>query len=136
MDGFYLDNAQPKNVVFESIRGEKVLMLRILVTGSLILIQFHLIALFRCMRGVSHVIFYRIDGFHFDPQNPKNLVSISIRGEKALKLHILITGSLIFLPFLPKKILDVWMVRVMVLFYLIHGSHFDPPNLKDLVFKA
>ena len=43
---------------------------------------------------------YLIDGFHFEPPNPKNLVFQSLRVEKDAFLRILITVSPIPIPFL------------------------------------
>ena len=38
---------------------------------------------------------YWVDGLHFEPPNPKNLVFQSIRGENVIFLCIFITGSMI-----------------------------------------
>ena len=46
------------------------------------------------------ILGYHIDGFHFDPPNPKNLVFQGIKGEKVIFLRILKTGSPITIPFL------------------------------------
>ena len=43
----------PPKLNFQSIRGEKVVFLRILITGSSINILFLPITLYRCMGGVS-----------------------------------------------------------------------------------
>ena len=45
---------------------------------------------------------YRIYGLHFDPLNRINLAFESLRVKKTLFMHIMITGSPIPIPFLPK----------------------------------
>ena len=43
---------------------------------------------------------YQIYGWRFDPPNPKNIVFESLRVEKAIFMHTLITGSPILIPLL------------------------------------
>ena len=81
---------------------KKVIFLRILITGSPIPILFLPITLYKCVGGVSKFYSYRIDHLRFEPLNPKNLVFLSIRGEKVIFLRIFITRSPIPIPFLPK----------------------------------
>ena len=60
-----------QNVVFQSIRVEKVLMLRISITASTFLILFLLTALFKSMRGVSHLPMLSDLRFSFLPPKPQ-----------------------------------------------------------------
>ena len=55
IEDFHFDSPNPKNLVFQSIRGRKVLKWRILIIGNLILILFLHTALFRFVRSVSQV---------------------------------------------------------------------------------
>ena len=53
IDGLHFDPPNPKILVIDSLRVEKVGLLRILIIGSSILIPFVPTTFFRCVRGLS-----------------------------------------------------------------------------------
>ena len=78
---------------------------------------------------------YRIYGLTFDPPNPKNIVFESLRIKKAIFMHILITASLIPIPFLPSTFF--WRVGALSQVSWLSDIRlaFWTPNLNNLVFE-
>ena len=79
---------------------------------------------------------YWIYGLRFDLPKPKKLIFESLRVEKAVFMHILITESPILISFNPKTCFSIWEVRVKFRSYQIDDSCFDSPNPKNLVFES
>ena len=55
IDGLSFNPSNPQNSVFQSIRGKKVVFLRILITGSLIPILYLPKSFYRCVGGAGQV---------------------------------------------------------------------------------
>ena len=71
------------------------------MTVSLIPILCEPTTLFRCLRGVSQISWILDLRFAFLPPKLQKLVFESLRVQKAILMHIFITGSLFSILFLP-----------------------------------
>ena len=123
-----------QNLVFQCIRGEKVVFLRILITRSPIPILFLLATFFRYMGGLSQVSWLSDLWFTFWP--PKTQFFNAYKLEKLYSYISWLPRVWFPFCFFLELSLDVWEVWVKFLVYRIYGLHFDPPNPKTQFLKV
>ena len=101
INGLRFDPPKQENIVFESLWVEKGLFMHSWITVGLIPILCAPITFFRCLRGVSQISWLSDLRFAFLAPKLQKLVFESLWVEKAILMHILITGSLFSILFLP-----------------------------------